>query len=241
MTYLFFFAHPDDESVGCAATIRQLVDHGDRVILVTATDGSGGKVHPNAETALREFGNLGALRRHELKQVTDLLGVHETHILDFEDGQISNKMVWTEITNTFVEYIDKYKPDVVVTFDHTGWYFHLDHVGVSIAATLAFQQASHRPEALLLSHFRVNAGKWKYVFSDTLPVTHVVLAANHQELKLRALNLHASQSLSHPKTQLKTDDNHHELYQLAFASEKGKEIFRHNPIFKLAEHLKGKV
>src|SRR6059058_688275 len=41
-TVLFFHAHPDDEAIFTALTMRRLADDGHRVVLVTATGGELG-------------------------------------------------------------------------------------------------------------------------------------------------------------------------------------------------------
>jgi LmbE family N-acetylglucosaminyl deacetylase len=232
MRYMFFFAHPDDETIGTTSTMKKLTDQGDEVIVVTATDGAAGEVHERSKKDLEKFGTLAKLRRHELEQVSKLLGVKESLVLDFQDGEMTNKQVWGELTSTFIDLIDTYKPDFVVTFDHSGWYFHLDHVGVSIATTLAFHQSTHRPEALLLSYVQVEGSKWKYVFPTHLPITHVVDASDHKELKIQALELHASQDVEKIKEKVRKESPHRELFQLVFATEKGEKIMKKHPIFQ---------
>jgi len=232
MTYLFFFAHPDDETVASASTIKQLIDNGDKVVVVSATDGAAGEVYEKAKSSLEKFGSVGALRRAELKQVAQFLNVTKLHILDFADGGINNQHVWGELKEVFIDLIHQYKPDVIITIDHSGWYFHLDHVGVSIAATLAYQQAEHKADAFFLSLFKVRLPKWQYVFPEELPVTHVVNATGHKELKLKAVDFHASQSMETFRQKLREEETHEELYQLAFASKKGKKIFANHPIFR---------
>ncbi len=236
MTYLFIFAHPDDESVSCAATMKQLIDAGDKVILVSATDGSGGEVMDKAVPNLKKFGSIGELRRDELKNAAKLLNVTKLHILDFKDGGITNVQVWTHLKQAFVDLINEYKPDVVITFDHTGWYYHLDHVGVSIAATLAFQEATHKADALLHSYMQIKSEdqKWKYIFPETQPITHVVDASNLREFKLEVLNAHASQNIDVIGKKVKEEDDHKEIFQLVLSTPQGKKILEKHPIFKLA-------
>ncbi len=236
MTYIFFFAHPDDETVACAATIKLLVANGDEVVVVSATDGSAGEIMEVAKPKLAEFGSLAALRRHELKQVTDLLGVTQLHILDFQDGEITNQQVWTSLKSAFIDLINQYKPQVVITFDHSGWYFHLDHVGVSIAATLAFQEAEHRADVLFHSFMKVKnrTQKWKYIFADELPISHRVNATLHRELKLAALRLHESQNISSIHEKVLSEKNHQELYQMVIATPMGEKMMANHPIFTAA-------
>ncbi|PWU22900.1 hypothetical protein C5B42_04935 [Candidatus Cerribacteria bacterium 'Amazon FNV 2010 28 9'] len=231
MTYLFFFAHPDDESVACAATMHALVQNGDRVIVVLATDGAAGEMSLKAQKDLEHHKSIANLRREEAKKAQETIGYHELRFLNFQDGQITNEMVWKSLKESCITMIDEYKPDVVITFDHSGWYFHLDHVGVSIATTLAVQQATHRTDAFLIVHMSVKQGKWKYIFPDILPITHTVNATAYKAMKLLTLDAHLSQDLEIIRKKVMEEANHLELYQLAFATEKGKKLLHDHPVF----------
>lgn len=233
MKYLFIFAHPDDETVACAGTIKQLVDQGDEVIIVSATDGGAGEL---SEAVNKQFKGQSAkdIRRRESAAVAQQLGVIEFRFLDFEDGEITNQTVWGPLTLQITQLIDEFTPDVVVTFDHSGWYFHLDHVGVSIATTLAYHQAEHRPAALLFSHLVVSGSKWQYVFDQHPPITHRVFVDDRQA-KLAALEKHASQNLSRIKQKVTQETHHYELYQLAFSSGQGQQLLDQHSVFEVVK------
>jgi LmbE family N-acetylglucosaminyl deacetylase len=235
-TYLFLFAHPDDETIGCAGTIRKLVDMGERVIVISATAGDAGELHGKAQERFKKLGSVKAVREEEFYGVTKFLGVNEAKILQFADGEITNKTVWGELTTTFIDLINSYKPDFVITFDHTGWYYHLDHVGVSIAATTAYHQATHRPQALLLSHIQTRGKKWNYIFAEKLPITHVYEIEHYKKVKADAIDFHPSQhgstTILELQEKLRQGEVHEELYQLGFASEKGKKLLENHPVFK---------
>lgn len=232
MRWLFIFAHPDDETVACGGTIKKLTQHGHEVILVTATDGSAGEVMEPAQEKLKQFGSLGALRRHEYQQVADFLGATKTKVLDFTDGEITNQMVWSSLTLTMGEVIDEFQPDVLVTFDHSGWYYHLDHVAVSIATTLAANQATHKPALFFHVHMKVEKVKWKYVFPETLPITHQINVDDVKQDILQALNLHESQGTDPVKNWIKARQPYYELYQLVFADDRGHELLSELPFIE---------
>jgi N-acetylglucosamine malate deacetylase 2 len=219
MKFLFIFAHPDDESVACAGTIHQLVQAGHQVHLIHTTDGGAGEVTTMAaRNRLKELGSVAAVRQEEMQAVHKHLGLASYEFLSFSDGAVANQHVWQELKAALVSKIDEVLPDVVVTFDHTGWYYHLDHVGTSIATTLAVQEAQHKAAALLFSLFRPEGteAKWQYVFSELQP-THQVLVLDKQH-KLEALAKHKSQDLTIPKTFLQKTGRQYEKYQLAFTA-----------------------
>lgn len=227
MTYLFIFAHPDDETVACAGTISRLLKAGERVIVVSVTDGSAGEV---IESAKELYGAMATpdIRKLEFENVMTHLEVQEFKIMNFADGTINNIQVWGQLKESIIALFNEYRPDFVITFDHSGWYYHLDHVGVSIATTLAYHDEKTSVKALLYSHFRPGTGKWNYNYSEEMPVTHEVQVLDLQH-KLTACELHKSQELSTVKNYLTLYPEHYELYEWGFGTEEYKKQL--HPLF----------
>ncbi len=76
--------HPDDETLGCGATvIRTLLRDGD-VLVATATDGRSSLAEVDPEV-------MAATRRSELAAATEVLGLspEQVRILGFPDGELS--------------------------------------------------------------------------------------------------------------------------------------------------------
>lgn len=229
-SFLFVFSHPDDETVACAATIRQLVQSGAEVNLCLVTDGGAGEVMPKALKSLNTLGSVAALRKQEMTAAQQHLGISQVIELEYADGSLNNQTVWGSLADRITEVIDTTKPEVVITFDHSGWYFHLDHVGTSIATTIAYHQAKAKPQALLLSHFYVKSDKWRYVFGPQR-VTHRVPMLDRDH-KLQALALHESQDLTTPLTLVQGPDAHYEWYELAFADKGFARALKQQGIFE---------
>ncbi|MDZ7586496.1 MAG: PIG-L family deacetylase [Patescibacteria group bacterium] len=219
MKYLFLLAHPDDEAVAAGGTIRLLADRGDEVKVVLATKGEAGE-NPKNRTA-------------EFKKSCQILGVSEFKILKFKDGEINNKQVWGSLALQLIEQVEEYYPDVVVTFDHSGWYFHLDHVGVSLAALRAVQRSKHKVQVLLFTLFHPPGIKikWPYVYEKKLPVTHVVNVKPVLKQKVAAIKAHASQSMSFLPL-MRVGLMNKEYFQLVLATRKGKMWFNKSEVFK---------
>jgi len=231
MTFCFVFAHPDDETVACAGTMHQLVEAGHTVYVLLATPGDAGEL---AESARQQYPDLPVdeIRKKELEHVQKHIGWDKHIFLGFNDGQITNQRVWADLKEEIKTQLTRFKPDFVVTFDHSGWYFHLDHVGVSIATTLAVQEIETPPQGLLLSHFRPGDGtKWPYIYSESMPITHQVEVTD-TEHKLTAVGFHQSQNLQTVVAYIETQETHHEYYQLALAQEKAEQLLQDTTIFR---------
>jgi len=126
-TALAVFAHPDDESLACGGTLARLSDSGVRVVLMCASRGERGSL---SDPALVPPGsNLAAVRTNELREAARVLGLAEVIILDHPDGNLRWNRV-TEFHAEIVNAIETYTPDVVITFDEDGLYWHFDHIGV---------------------------------------------------------------------------------------------------------------
>ena len=79
---LAVFAHPDDESLACGATLAWCAAEGARVSLLCATRGEAGSRAPGC---LEEI-SLGAVRRAELHEAAARLGLDDVILLDHPDG-----------------------------------------------------------------------------------------------------------------------------------------------------------
>jgi N-acetyl-1-D-myo-inositol-2-amino-2-deoxy-alpha-D-glucopyranoside deacetylase len=125
-TVLAIFAHPDDESLTCGGTLARLADRGVRVVVMCASRGERGSV---ADPALVPEGDLGAVRVTELRNAARVLGAAEVVVLNHTDGNLRWDRV-PEFHQQIVDAIRTYSPDLVITFDEDGLYWHLDHIGV---------------------------------------------------------------------------------------------------------------
>ena len=78
---LVLVPHPDDEVIGCGAMMAWHASRGHRVVVVHATDGSGGD--PEGK-----FEDIAALRRAESARALEILGIREWRELGFPDGAL---------------------------------------------------------------------------------------------------------------------------------------------------------
>ncbi len=137
---LAVLAHPDDESLGFGGTFAKYADEGVETYLITATRGEHGwfgapEDYPGETT-------LGKLRENELRQATELLGIKETIVLDYIDGQL-DQAVSDDIIACIAQHIRRIQPDVVITFDPYGAYGHPDHIAICQFTTAAAIKAAN--------------------------------------------------------------------------------------------------
>lgn len=233
LKYLLCFAHPDDEAVGAGGTVKRLTDLGHEVRLVVATAGEAGRVAPGIQKGSEKQKSVASWRREELAKSCEILGIKKSRCLGFPDGKIGDRDIRNRLFKKIAGEIEEYQPDFVITFDHTGWGFHLDHIAVSLATCLAFERAKYRPKVLLFVLFRTAglAKKYPWVFPRRLPATHRVDIGSVATVKISALQAHVSQQFSF-LAELEKGRMDKEYFQLVKAGLEGRKMVSESGVFE---------
>lgn len=143
------FAHPDDESFGPSGTIAHYVRQDVAVHYVCATRGEAGEADPDL---LKGYDSLADLRTDELMCAANHLGLSGVHFLGYHDSGMENspqnqnpdclvQAPLEDVVEKITLLIRRIRPQVVVTFDPQGGYFHPDHIKMHRAASAAFTAA----------------------------------------------------------------------------------------------------
>jgi LmbE family N-acetylglucosaminyl deacetylase len=146
---LVAFAHPDDESFGPSGTLIHYASRGVAVHYICATRGEAGSVDPEL---LDGYNSLAELRTEELKCAVHPLGLSDLHLLNYHDSGMENtpenqnpaclfQAPLEEVAEKITRLTRQIQPQVVLTFDPSGGYFHPDHIKMHQATTLAFHAA----------------------------------------------------------------------------------------------------
>jgi LmbE family N-acetylglucosaminyl deacetylase len=135
---LGIFAHPDDETICAGGTLAKYAGNGADVRVVSFTKGGAGQIR-DAGTATRA--TLTAVREKELAAAGLELGLVETHCLDFVDGGLADVGA-SELADIASTLLDRFAPDVVITFGPDGFSGHSDHIAVGAAVTTACTEHS---------------------------------------------------------------------------------------------------
>ena len=144
------FAHPDDESFGPGGTLARYAAEGNDVHVIIATDGIAGSVEDPGTVNGHE--SLAQVRSTELSNAAVNLGVTTIWSLPYRDSGMRNSpdnqnpaaLIQQPLEHTVQEiygYIQRLRPQVIVTHDPFGGYGHPDHIRVCEATTAAFYLA----------------------------------------------------------------------------------------------------
>jgi LmbE family N-acetylglucosaminyl deacetylase len=152
---LAVMAHPDDESFGTGGTLAHYAKQGAAVSLICATRGEAGSLPAD----MADFkGDIAALREHELRCASEILGLKDVFFLDYRDSgmpgagdnQHPDALIaqpQAEVSRKIALLMREIKPQVVITFDPIGGYRHPDHIAVHEATVDAFYLAGN-PDTL---------------------------------------------------------------------------------------------
>lgn len=148
--FIACYAHPDDESFGCAGVFAGNRQRGIHNTLVCATKGEAGEI---SDPALATPETLGVVRAQELATAARHMGVDEIIFLGYRDSGMAGtaendhpaaycRAGDSAVIHRLVELIRARRPHVMVTFDPTGGYGHPDHIAIHRHALAAFHAAA---------------------------------------------------------------------------------------------------
>jgi LmbE family N-acetylglucosaminyl deacetylase len=230
---VFLHAHPDDEAIFTAATMRRLADRGARVVLVMATGGElGEQLAPLApgETVHRR-------RLAELSAAAERLGVARLELLGRRDSGMTG---WPSarhpralargrtdvLARRLADLVEQESAEAVVHYDDRGIYGHPDHVAVhrigALAATLTgvtgYEATVDRDHLLRHAgtHLVHAASRHTGDYGRTTTEIPLVLSATDPELaaKRAAMAAHASQITAASLTCPRFADNYRQEWYL---------------------------
>jgi len=146
---LAVLAHPDDETFGTGGTLALYAHRGVDVHLICATRGEVGEMPPDM---MAGFNTIGEKRESELRCAGGTLGLKSIFFLGYrdsgmpgtEDNHHPRALAAQPVETVAAEvagYIRRLKPQVVITFDPIGGYYHPDHIAIHKATVRAFELA----------------------------------------------------------------------------------------------------
>ncbi|MFI6509115.1 PIG-L family deacetylase [Streptosporangium sp. NPDC050855] len=153
LTLMAVHAHPDDEVLGTGGIFARYAEEGIRTVLVTCTNGEQGDAPGGVKPGEpgHDEAAVSALRLEELRASVAHLGIEHVELLGYRDsgmdGWDGNKaedafanVPVERAAARLAELMERYRPQVVVTYDENGGYGHPDHIQahrIAMAATEA--------------------------------------------------------------------------------------------------------
>src|SRR3954454_21542478 len=151
LTLMAVHAHPDDESSSTGGVLGMYGDEGVRTVLVTCTNGElgGAPDHVKPDEEGHDEKEVAKVRLAELRSAVEILGVSHSELLGYHDSGMPDwrfreredafcNVPRAESEGRLVALFERYRPDVVITYDDNGGYNHPDHLQahrITVAAT----------------------------------------------------------------------------------------------------------
>jgi LmbE family N-acetylglucosaminyl deacetylase len=150
LTLMVVHAHPDDEASSTGGVLAHYSAAGVRTVVVTCTNGefgdAPGQVKPGQEGHDEQA--VAQLRLDELRQSAKILGVTHLELLGYHDSGMPDweyrnrpdafcNIPLDVVAGRITALIERYRPQVVVSYDPVGAYQHPDHVHAARAAAAA--------------------------------------------------------------------------------------------------------
>jgi LmbE family N-acetylglucosaminyl deacetylase len=158
--------HPDDETLGCGATIARKRAAGTRVLVAVVTDGRYSHPHSNVVTAHE----LRQIRAAEAAAASARLGVpsEDLVLLGYEDAHLH---LWTDhAATTIAELLTAEAPDEVYVSSRLDR--NRDHVALNEALRIALTKTGARPRVLEYPIWYWLHGPWRAHRVDNVVVRH---------------------------------------------------------------------
>ncbi len=185
-TILAVLAHPDDETFGTGGTLALYASRGVDVYLVCATRGEVGEM---PEDMLKGFNTIGEKRESELRCAAETLGLKSIYFMGYRDSGMPNTadnnhpqaLAAQPVEDVAVEvarYIRMLQPQVVITFDPIGGYYHPDHIAIHKATVRAYDVAADPSVAIE----ELQSFKPAKLYFQTMPRTFLRLAVRMYRL-----------------------------------------------------------
>jgi LmbE family N-acetylglucosaminyl deacetylase len=153
LTLMAVHAHPDDEASSTGGVLARYADEGITTVLVTCTNGEygDGPLHVKPGEDGHEPDQVARTRRAELEKACEVLAVTHLEMLGYHDSGMPDweykdhehvfcNVPIEESTARLVALVERYRPDVVVTYANFGGYNHPDHVQAHRIAVEAFRR-----------------------------------------------------------------------------------------------------
>ena len=121
--------HPDDTAIMAGGTIAKMTEEGNRVFLVTVTDGERGTM----DRRIKSSDELRRITRKEAEKAASILGVEKQIFLGYKNHDVMFELE-LELKTKIMKLIRKFKPQIVMTYDPYSKYEpNPDHRTVSFA------------------------------------------------------------------------------------------------------------
>jgi LmbE family N-acetylglucosaminyl deacetylase len=192
-TMLVVMPHPDDETGFIGGFLAKCCNGEVNVRLVCVTDGAKSTLR----FGLSDEDDLKEVRKKELSNALNVLGIDSFIHANFGDGEIEDHM--DEISEYVENEITAFHPQFVVTLEPDGGYGHPDHIALSTIVTKLYEKDKNRFTliyATVAPGWLADEGSRNMARKEIHPIypnVRVYLSESDASKKVKAFKAHSSQ------------------------------------------------
>lgn len=187
---MIIVAHPDDEVLGCGATIARHSDNGDEVALLIMADGETSRDTEQQDKEIRDQGLYAAAK---------ILGIKKIYVEKYPDQRMDTIAI-LKIIKSIESKIDKWKPSIIYT--HHGGDLNLDH---RITHQAVITACRPQPNSIInaIYTFEVpSSTEWASTVECQFRPVRVVDISKYFDIKIAALKCYQKEmrDFPHPRS-----------------------------------------
>ena len=189
MNYLVVVAHPDDEALGCAATIHKLVQQGHKVAVATMANHAAARA------------NLSDTLAEDQKEAFKIIGVSKSYVADFPNIKM-NTVPHLDLVQFIEKCIEDFDAEAIIT--HHPSDTNIDHFETNRAVQAAcrlFQRKPNIPALQELLYMEVpSSTEWSFNSASNrfTPNVFVEIGKDGVELKIKAIEAYKGVMRAYP-------------------------------------------
>ncbi len=157
---LVIAAHPDDEILGQAGTIRRLADGGVCCRAVIVAEGLTSRTDKRSDVDFSELKELQA----DARASADKVGYQSIEFCKLPDNRLDG-LELLDVIKVVSEYIEKYKPDTIFTHHHGD--LNIDHRVVCEAVLTACRPVKEYTVKSIYAFETPSSTEWNYTYEDS--------------------------------------------------------------------------
>lgn len=156
---LVIAAHPDDEVLGVAGTIKKLVNKGDKAYCAILGEGLTSRGINRKDTPQEEISNL----HHQTMQAANIIGFEEVFFSNFPDNRFDSVDL-LDIIKEIEKIICQIKPNIIYTHHYGD--LNIDHRKTFEAVITACRPVGHYCVKEIYCFETLSSTEWNFQYGD---------------------------------------------------------------------------
>ena len=191
MRYLTIAAHPDDEVLGCGATMARLASEGHEVHILILGEGATSRVADSADAS----SEVAALHR-QADEAGARVGAKSVTVESFPDNRF-DQVALLDIVKVVESHIDNLQPDVV--FTHHGSDLNIDHRLTAQAVVTVTRTVAGMPVKEVLAFHIPSSTEWSFgVTTGSFKPNVFFDVDGHVSAKISAMEVYEGEAREFP-------------------------------------------